>query len=177
MRRVLRDSGQAVAAIRPFQESVQATLSLLETRLSEIGRVISLTQLPFTPPPLHAAPLPALQTWLNELLTTAQDFNAAYETIASCRKSGENVPSRTVAQIVTDLQEAGDLTEIEAAIAADAAQLEREYGHLFAGMNTKWEEILAALDWTGSVLQWFGAEPPAEFIAVASGAAAGADEA
>jgi hypothetical protein len=42
-------------------------------------------------------------------------------------------------------------------------------GHLFAGIDTHWELILSALDWTGQVLDWFGGAPPKTFVAVASG--------
>jgi very-short-patch-repair endonuclease len=176
--RILVESGPAIENIHRQRDSVQATQNRLDKELSTLQRMCSLDRLPFTDRSLHDAHLGELKNWLDALTAEARDFCTAYDEVVTYRKPGNAIAQITVAQLLANLGEAQDLIRIETAISTNATQLQAEFGHLFSGMETRWENVLAALDWTGNVLNWFGAEsPPEDFVAVVSGQKPGVEEA
>ena len=175
---ILMQPKSALREIEQQRANVEGELQQAEQELSTLQRLMNLERLPFTQGSLRTADMSLLKDWLDQLAASTADFCLAYDEVVACRKTG--VPSETgqTAQIQTMLREAEDIVAIEFAVRADAARLQQEFGHLFAGMQTKWEDILAALDWTGKTRNWFGdSDPPSAFVAVVSGQQSGVAQA
>jgi very-short-patch-repair endonuclease len=176
LQELLVESGSAIESVGEQRVVVQAELTRLEQELAGLQRTLSLQELPFTNKPLREADLNALRAWIMETAGGLADFLAAWDTVTACRVTNSELPERSVAEVIKDLQETQRLVQIETDVQTHAEELQAEFGHLFTGMNTRWEDVLAALDWTGQVLDWFGATPPSAFVAVASGEQSGAEK-
>jgi very-short-patch-repair endonuclease len=176
LKQLLVDSGSVIDSVEEQRAVVQAELTRLEQELVSLQRVLSLQGLPFTNKSVREADLTALKHWSDELAASLTDFLAAWDAIAACRNKNVASPSRSFGEVLADLKEAQALVQIEADVQTHANELQAEFGHLFTGMNTRWEDVLAALDWTGQVLDWFGSAPPTTFVAVASGEQPGAEQ-
>ena len=148
---------------------VRAELTSLEQHLAGIQRFVSMTALPFTNRTLREADLVEFRQWLVETNVELIDLLAAWDEVATLRQTSLASSALTVAEILCDLHEAEALVKIEADVQSHALELHAEFGHLFSGMNTRWEDILSALDWVGQVMNWFTGQPPETFVAVASG--------
>jgi len=176
LKQLLIVSGATIDSVREQRAVVQAELTRLEQELAILQRTLSLQGLPFTNKPLREADLNALKTWIEEVAGSLGDFLAAWDSASACRDKKAVLPERSVGEVASDLTEAQALVQIETNVRTHADELRMEFGHLFSGMDTRWDNVLAALDWTGQVLDWFGGAPPTMFIEVASGATPGAEQ-
>lgn len=73
-------------------------------------------------------------------------------------------------EFVADIQEVGILQELAEQAALNRESLREQFGDLFAGLDTPWDEVLAALDWTGRIFDRFAPRPvPASFVTRVAG--------
>lgn len=174
--RLLAESGPALISLRAQKEAVQAELNRLGQEGASLHRLLSLDGLPFTDRAVRDADLTDLRQWIDEVAAGVADFGAAWDTVMACRGSDPGDVSR-VADVIAALSEAQALVTIEADVCEHAFNLNAAYGHLFSGIDTRWEEVLYALGWTGGALEWFGTQtPPDTYIRVATGEAPGAEQ-
>lgn len=170
----LIDSHVAFASVCEQRSVVEAEMTQLEQELTTLQRTLSLQGLPFTNKSVREADLHELRQWIEEIAASLTDFLSAWDTVGGCRSNNAS-PRGCVADTIQDLKEAHALVQIKADVHTHAADLQAEFGHLFTGIDTQWKNVLTALNWTSQVLDWFGAEPPKAFVAVATGMRPGAE--
>jgi very-short-patch-repair endonuclease len=82
-----------------------------------------------------------------------------------------------VSTLLAILQEAKVLEAERQRLEVLHEELQHAYSYYFDGLNTNWDEVLAALEWTHKVLAWFGTNPlPAEFLHLATECGAQTDD-
>ena len=83
---------------------------------------------------------------------------------------------RPVEELIRDAHEADWVRGTLDSLKAAEEHLQRDFGNLFAGLTTSWDDVLAALSWTESLLEHFAGSPPAQFVdALLSGVALAAE--
>ncbi len=162
-------SGPAVDALRDQAETLRQSLNDFQDRTTALEAWLpALGDLPFTDAPLPHAPLSALRDWLSDIrsrLADHQEARAAVLALRHERPSDEDVPSAALAAATT---EARRLQEEGAAIMAEEERMRSRYAHFFAGLDTDWEVLLAALGWASATRALFGKDaPPDGFLRLA----------
>ena len=95
--------------------------------------------------PLEERQLADLKPWSAELVDRAERIRGSLDGILSCVRSGDGF---TCHRIIEDLKRLGELRRIETEIAAESAHLQERFGQRFAGVQTQWDQVLQAVQWT-----------------------------
>ncbi|MCC6626894.1 MAG: DUF3320 domain-containing protein [Chloroflexi bacterium] len=151
----------STASVRPAARAFDAALAEAERALAAVTALASLDTIGargLTPDDVPLAELAAaLRGWLSDLepLWTAVAAMGATRT-------DRRAP---VAALAHDAGDAVAVRQTELALAAADAELRVTFGHLFAGLETRWDEVLVALAWTGQLRQHLGISASDSFIA------------
>ncbi|MCW3062088.1 MAG: helicase related protein [Capsulimonas sp.] len=154
-------SGPALEPLRAQHQLLLAQSQELDKALQTLSVLVDLTRLPFTNLPLSQAPMDELADWLRGIRAATQDVHAArQETLTSLLPSMSS-ESLSPLHLGAALIEARRLVADAAQIAGEGAKLQAQYQDLYDGLNTDWNAVLAALDWTESLrAQYPGASIP-----------------
>jgi len=95
--------------------------------------------------PLEEKPLIELKPWSVELTDKARPVRDLIGAVVSCALSPEGL---TCHRMIGDLDRLGELRKIEAEFANSSAHLQERFGKRFAGIQTAWNQVLEAVDWT-----------------------------
>jgi very-short-patch-repair endonuclease len=154
------------ASLRPAAGALDAALDEADRSMSTLTSLVSLDGLPFGGLSAAAAPLDELAAWLSGWLDALEPLWATADAVLAHRIAG----AATVGVLAAEAREARALRETETTLNAAAEGLRADFGHLFAGLETRWEGVLEALGWTDRLLRHFGEAPPESFVAaLASG--------
>lgn len=150
LRTIMVASGAALVGLRD-------QYGLFAQRLQEfegaVERATVLLNLPeFGSRPVTQLPFRQISAWCPAVVGALHDLMAARTRLRSASVGVLPTASRTV----QDLVEAEHLVAIRAALEAESEALRRRYAHFFAGIETNWDGILAALDWTERFQTLFG---------------------
>ena len=160
----LVSSGVSLQTIGRYHETVVDLLIELKEDIERLSEFISLSDLPFTDRFIQDANLSQIDDWLQKYLEQLTDFWQAYDAVTTCLNE---LRTQTVSQLVEDIQKAQQVIAFEQDIQDNSVELERSFSHLFNGLATEWDEIIAALSWTDSVVQQFAPNSlPPEFTSV-----------
>jgi very-short-patch-repair endonuclease len=119
-------------------------------------------RLPFGSTMLQDVELSRLTPWLGLLRAACSDFWEAREQVLRHTSDPAGLGWR---QAAADLDRGARLQQEAAALEQLSPTLEAEYGHLFTGLATDWEQVLRALAWAGTLADHFaGRELPDPLI-------------
>lgn len=100
-----------------------------------------------------------LSGWAVAMLSSVTEFYHAYDAVVQFTTA----PTRLkVAEVVQDLQAVAKVQAIEEQLHREATALQTTFGRFFHGMETEWQAVLNALDWTANVLRYFDPASPTE---------------
>lgn len=105
-------------------------------------------------------PLDRLADWLETWFKWQISFWTAVDVMLQIRRDKH----ATTAQLLAEIGESLALRVIEANSEAATPELQRQFGRLYAGLNTERTAIQAALDWTSRLHEYLGGPPRQEFI-------------
>jgi very-short-patch-repair endonuclease len=149
------------AGLKPAALALDAALARADEALAVLTGLASLEDLPFGGLPAADVPLDELAGWLRGWRAALEPLWAAVDAVAAHRHAGP----APVAELAAEAREARALRKTERALDAAAASLRADFGHLFTGLDTRWEHVLAALGWAGRLLLHCGGALPATFVA------------
>lgn len=95
--------------------------------------------------PLDERPLSELKSWAAELGNTTGRVCQLLGEVLSCTRSSEGLTCR---RMTSDLDRLGELRRIEAEISTESGHLKERFGKRFTGLQTSWDKILEAVQWT-----------------------------
>ncbi len=95
--------------------------------------------------PLDERPLSELRSWAVELGNAIGRVCELLGGVLSCARSPEDI---TCHPIMSDLIRLGDLRKIEAEISLESGHLTERFGKRFNGIQTSWDKVLEAVQWT-----------------------------
>ncbi len=90
---------------------------------------------------------------LERLSCTREELTEYTSAIRSLRDALRPGVSRDATAMASDAKEAREIGELEAELAGSRDALNAQYGHLFEGTSTRWEEVLSELDWAKTFLE------------------------
>lgn len=162
-------SGAALEELRDQQGLVATHLATVETSLKEVETLI---QIPGTlAQPVSQVGFGELRERLTRLRAALHDFVAARSQVRAVHRDPAAAP---FAELLDGVQTAERLNLEEREIAAEGEELRGQYAHLFAGLETDWDTVLAALDYAERFRQAFARGKrviPEGVVAAASGGA------
>lgn len=88
----------------------------------------------------------------------------AYDRVTVCRRNGE----AHVDELIEEIRETIKVRSLEQQTLAAADDLRVTFGPLFVGLSTDWDGIIAALQWTGQLLEHFAKPLPESFLSALS---------
>ncbi len=101
---------------------------------------------------INQTPLQQLEEWAGETEKLLSPLcTLTRDTLNICR----NEP-QIYKQLVGDLKDAEDVRKKEAAIVGEKVQLQSKFGARFQELETNWQDIVSALEWTKKVQAVFG---------------------
>jgi very-short-patch-repair endonuclease/DNA polymerase III delta prime subunit len=95
--------------------------------------------------PLDEQELADLKLWSAHLVDAAESVRDLIEPILACARSPDGF---TCKRMIDDLERLGELRAIDAEIAAESAHLRETFGQRFSGIETSWDQVLVAVQWT-----------------------------
>ncbi len=104
--------------------------------------------------PLEERPLGDLKNWSVELADRVKRLLSLIESILACTRSPDGI---TCNRMVEDLDRLGELRKAEAEIAAESEHLQERFGKRFTGVQTAWDKVLSAVQWTVGFKKHVGA--------------------
>ncbi len=114
--------------------------------------------------PLEEQPLGDLKNWSFEVADRAKRLLTLIESILACTRSPEGI---TCKRMVEDLGRLGELREAESEIAAESEHLQERFGKRFTGVQTAWDQVLSAVQWTVAFMKHAGPRNiPADLLSV-----------
>lgn len=115
--------------------------------------------------PLLERPMSAIKEWARAVASQAEPLCSPLLEAALRYKPGTPLD---LSSLLEDLCQLSAIREFETEIEAGSSSLEKRFGERYQGLDTRWGEIQAALEWTGEVVEHFGTRPiPSTFIDVA----------
>jgi very-short-patch-repair endonuclease len=148
------------ASLKSSVVAFDTALTAAHRELDHLATLASLDDLPFGGRDVVDVPMDALATWLGDWLEMLCPLWEAVETIGAHRPAG---PTQ-VATLAAEVGEAQALREVKEQLDAAATDLQADFGHLFNGLATRWEDIQEALGWSGRLLLHFPTTPPEGFV-------------
>lgn len=151
----------ATARVQPLWAALSEAVTEFDAAIAELDQVTPVADIRLGRSTVEDASLNELAAWLEQLLTGFQPLWDAADKL-----SGVAVDS-TVADskgLLADVREGQWVLERMESLRAAEQELRSEFGSLFAGLETDWNDVLASLSWAGSVLEHFGGPPPPEFV-------------
>jgi very-short-patch-repair endonuclease len=110
---------------------------------------------------LRSRPLATVATDLERWLAALAPLWRAADALHTCRRG----PASTVADLLAEAHDALASRAFDTDLAAATPALQAALGPLFAGVDTNWQQALAALTWTERLRACFGRTPPESFLA------------
>jgi len=161
LRRTLLSSGDAVARVgRLLQGVKEDRLALLEA-IGALNAWLPLDPPVFVARSLRDVSLQGLAAWLESVRADLERLWAATDTIQACRTA----PSHsTIARLIADLDEVAAVVEEERKVELAKSSLQDDFGGFFQGLDTNWEDVRQALEWTGRVREMFDGQVPDAFV-------------
>jgi hypothetical protein len=89
--------------------------------------------------------------WVNEVNDWFIPFCKVYEKILCTFKNGVR---RELSDVQLDLSKVKSIIKVEQDIESKNNTLKENYGHFYLGLNTKWQSITSALNWTGKLIKF-----------------------
>ena len=86
-----------------------------------------------------------LKPWSSELADAMGEVRDLIDGVFSCIRSPGGF---TCHRMIVDLERLGELRKIEAEIAAESGHLQERFGKRFSGVQTAWDQVLVAVQWT-----------------------------
>jgi very-short-patch-repair endonuclease len=113
----------------------------------------------------------ALGTLYEHLKAWHAGLKAFWDAEACVRRLVREPGSKQVRALIDDVAEAVAIVDAAKALEGQRDALSEQFGYHFTGLDTDWEDVLSALDWTQRTRQQFAAtSPPVEFSARVSAA-------
>ncbi len=157
VRNVLISRGDRIRLASDLHRQLSELVARIDQTLASLTSVADITQIIADHRHPRYIPVRELVEQVASWHAQLQGLWSAGDSFASLRRDS-TVPQ--VAQILGDIDEILSLRAIEEQLGEDSSSLHEQFGELFAGMATDWDQILAALAWTGSVLDLFPSGPP-----------------
>ena len=148
------------AVLRPESAELDRALAAFRVVWADLGASLSLVPAPLSQPDIDHVPATELRDWLGTMLRCLEPLWSAHDAISSAR-TGD---ACSVAKLAADVREALAIWSMEQELLAASGELRATFGQLFHGLATDWDQILAALQWTGRLLGHFGGSPPEAFL-------------
>ncbi len=153
-------SGAAVRQVAACSQAAAAALNTAESLLTAVPRRL---QFGAGSLPAHEMAIDTWRAWAVQTLEGLTGCHRVYDKVKAHRTGGS--PAPTVAETVHDLQVLAAVQAVEAEVNAEARQLQATFGHFFQGIETRWDAVLNALDWTEQVRRHFAPGlPPEPFV-------------
>jgi very-short-patch-repair endonuclease len=159
VRDTLISRGDRIRHASDLHRQLSELVARIDQTLASLTSVADITQILIDYRLPRLTPIHLLAEQFARWLAQLQDIWEAGNSIAAYRRDA-TIPQ--VAQILRDIDEILALRAIEDQLEVDSNSLREQFGALFAGLETDWDQILSALDWTGSVLDLFPSGPPPE---------------
>ncbi len=137
----------------------------------ELSSLLPMSRLPASSLPLYETPITLLlQEWASSL---EKQLTVLCEMTNETLKTSRGKEPQNYKQLIDDLKDAENVRKKEAEILGEKVFLQTKFGFRFAGLETRWEEILSVLHWTRKLQTLFGSSPIPELFAdiVSRGAA------
>lgn len=145
-----------MSAFRPLASALSEATVEAEGALGQLRSLVSLADLPFSPVGAEDAPAAELSSWLEGWERDLTILWSAVGTVIQYRIAG----STPVADLLDEVEEAAAVVQQERDLLAASQDLEATFGHLFHGLDTRWDVILEALAWAGNLRDLFGGDLP-----------------
>ena len=148
-----------------FESARSAELSTVAMRLREslgawdkalvaFGYLLPLDRFPSTGLPFQQSGLEEVLAWAKGLV---QPLEAAVAHLDAIEPSLRFRVERPSAEILTDLSCLAELRRLELQMLDEADRLRATYGSRFAGLDTDWDKVLGAIEWTRRLRKHVGA--------------------
>ena len=148
-----------LAALESPAETLRAALAELDVSLAEFGEIAT----------FRVRGLSSLASDLEHWLAALAPFWRAADTLQACRRR----PATSAADLLAEARDALACRAFDADFAEATPALQDAFGPLFAGLDTDWPTIQAALGWTERLRARFDREPPDAFVAALDAAPPG----
>jgi very-short-patch-repair endonuclease len=140
--------GVALQRIARLSELIRKEETLICELLNELGQYIVIASLTGLTDGGDAS-INALREGFRVGRQDLEAFNTSLASMTSVLRSDIQ---RSATQISADAQSAREVQHLENTIEESKATLVERYGSLFSGIDTPWDAVISALDWTGRFL-------------------------
>ncbi|MCW4047392.1 MAG: DUF3320 domain-containing protein [Candidatus Bathyarchaeota archaeon] len=139
--------------VRQIGSQLQQSLSKWDQHVNELGSLLPADCLPNSGLPIHETPLILLRDWANAV---ERQLRVLYEITTEALKPCKGETPENYKQLITDLKDAERVRKKEEELLEQGPLLQKKFGRRFSDLDTRWEEILAVLDWTSKFQTLFG---------------------
>lgn len=120
-------------------------LGAWEGQSANLYGLLPVHHLPSSALPLAQSGLQDVLNWANDLLEPLQSAISYWDAVELSLRSPEN---RSPRDILADLDALASLRDLESQVQQESSRLQAIYRERFVGLQTAWEDVLGALDWT-----------------------------
>lgn len=137
--------GLATLDLRSVGSRLRQSIEEWEKKLEPIGQFLPADLWRGSVTPLDEEPLDKVGMWVSELRDAASPVRNLLDRILPSVKSSDGLSCQ---RILSDLDRLAENNKIEAEISVESANLKDIFGKRFAGVQTSWDRILEAVQWT-----------------------------
>jgi hypothetical protein len=109
--------------------------------------------------------LSEVKDWAAEL---NKRLDSLHEAIKPALLTAKTDPPKTLTRLLSDIRKTERLQVFEETEAEQSPQLKNKFGGLYQGISTDWLNVIAAIEWTRSLLKALPPKPTAEVISFAT---------
>jgi very-short-patch-repair endonuclease len=142
--------GVALQRFGKLSELIRRDESLIAESLIELDQYLFITRLPGLNEGADAT-IDAIERTFQSALHDLEAFDRCLVEMRSVLRA--NI-LRSATEISADAQEAREVQQLEKAIEESKTTLVRSYGHFFTGIDTDWDSVISALDWSRQFLNF-----------------------
>ena len=132
------------------------SLKLFEEQTNKLSNLVPIDCVPLTRLPIQQSKLTDILNWSEQLSDPLQKAIAHIEKIQSSFRSALDRPPQ---EILSDLDSLVSLQKVEMEVKQESDRLKIFYGERFNGLQTEWQDILRALEWTKKLRDHFDNQP------------------
>ncbi|MBT0158464.1 DUF3320 domain-containing protein [Candidatus Bathyarchaeota archaeon A05DMB-2] len=155
--------------VKQIGSQLQQSLAKWDQHVNELGSLLPADCLPNSGLSIHETPLILLRDWANAV---ERQLRVLCEITSEALKACKGEEPENYKQLIADLKDAERVRKTEAAILEEKPLLQKKFGRRFSDLDTRWEEILAVLDWTSKFQTLFGSSNvPAALAEIVAGGA------
>ena len=154
------------AELRDIGEWILLRLDEWEELQKSVENLVPLQRLPQTQLPFSNSPFASIEQWVQELLPGLTEFAKRLDTLLPLCIAN---PQSDLVTLTLDLESKDEIEKLKDSIDAESEKLRRTFGSRFLGINTKWGDVLTAIEWTSEVRRLFnGRQMTSRFLELAT---------